>query len=384
MKTIKEADFRDKVILVRVDFNVPLKNGTIEDDERIRAALPTIKFILKKNPRQLILISHLGRPDGRVVENLRLNNVAKRLEQLLKRRVLKLDDCIGIKIPENAKLVLLENLRFHPEEELDDELFARKIAIASNADIYVNEAFSVSHRAHASVHAITKLLPSYAGFELVKELTHLDIRNAKHPIVVLMGGAKVGDKIGLIETMLKKADVVLIGGAMAFTFLKSLGLNIGKSKVENEKIGLAKNILKNSKNRLILPPDVLVADKIDENANISNKGIGQIGENEIGVDIGEETISIFKEVLNNAKTVLWNGPLGIFEIKRFAHGTEEIARHIAGLTKKGVKTIAGGGDTIAVLDKLGIKNEFSHVSTGGGASLEFLEGKKLPGIEALK
>lgn len=382
MRSVKEAYLKDRIVLVRVDFNVPLNpDGSMEDDERIRAALPTINYILDGGAKQIILMTHLGRPDGKVVDGLRLGVVSRRLSSLLGTDVVQLNDCIDVRIPESAKIVMLENLRFHPEEEKDDALFARKLAV--DADVYVNEAFSVSHRAHASVHAVTKLLPSYAGLELMEEVKNLDITNAKHPIVAVMGGAKVSDKIGLIENMLKKVDAILIGGAMTFTFLKSLGFNIGRSKVELDKLELAKNLLERANKKLVLPIDILVADKIDKSANTRDSDIDRMRDNDIGVDVGEETISVYKEILSGAKTVVWNGPLGIFEIDKFSNGTREIALQLAQLTKKGVKTIIGGGDTTALLDKMNLADKMTHVSTGGGASLEFLEGKELPGLKAL-
>ncbi len=378
MRTLQDMNFKDQRVLVRVDYNVPLKDGSVDDDRRIQESLPTINFILSQKPKQIILLTHLGRPDGKVVESLRLNSVAKRLSELLKTEVKKLDDCIDVKIPD-AKIVLLENLRFHPEEEVNDALFARKLA--SYGDIYVNEAFSGSHRAHASIVGIPKLLPGCAGFCLQKEIENLTLKNAQKPIVAIMGGSKVSDKIKLIENMTKKVDYILLGGAMIFTFYKAEGFNIGKSKCESDKIELAKKLLKDYGKKLILPIDVLVADSIGETAKTRNVGVEFIRDNDIGVDIGAQTIEKYKEILDSAKTVVWNGPVGIFEIKAFANGTFEIAKHLATLK---AKTIVGGGDTASAVEKAGVASKMTHVSTGGGASLELLEGKELPGVAVLE
>jgi 3-phosphoglycerate kinase len=378
MKTLKEADLRGKRVLIRANLDIPIKDdGSIEDDRRLKDNLQTINYALQNGAKQVIIIGHLDRPDGKVVEKLRMDVVAKRLEQLLGQKIVKLDDCVDIKIPDD-KIILLENLRFHAEEEANDEKFAKKLA--ELADIYVNECFSASHRAHASIVGVTKFLPSYAGFELEKEIKMLHIDSAEHPIVAIMGGSKVSTKIDLIQNMLKKVDALLVGGAMIFTFFKAMGLNVGKSKVEDDKVAEAKELLENSNNKIILPVDVRVASKIEKGAEVRNVPIDKIGANDIGVDIGDETIAIYEEILNKAKTVVWNGPLGIFEIEEFAKGTVEIAEHLAQLK---AKTIVGGGDTAAALDELKLAEKMNHVSTGGGASLELLEGKVLPGIKAL-
>ncbi len=378
MKTLKEADLRGKRVLIRANLDIPIKDdGSIEDDRRLKDNLQTINYALQKGAKQVIIIGHLDRPDGKVVEKLRMNVVAIRLEQLLGQSIKKLDDCVDIKIPDD-KIILLENLRFHAEEEANDGNFAKKLA--GFADIYVNECFSASHRAHASIAGIPKFLPSYAGFELEKEIRMLHINNAAHPIVAIMGGSKVSTKIDLIQNMLKKVDALLVGGAMIFTFFKAMGLNIGKSKVEDDKVAEAKELLENSNKKIILPIDVRVAVKVEKGAEVRNVPIDKIGENDIGIDIGDETIAIYEEILNKAKTVVWNGPLGIFEIEEFAKGTIEIAQHLAQLK---ATTIIGGGDTAAALDELKLAEKMNHVSAGGGASLEFLEGKELPGIKAL-
>jgi len=389
-KTIKDIDIKGKRVLVRVDFNVPLdENGNITDDTRIVAALPTIEYILNQNA-SVILMSHLGRPKGEVKENLRLNPVAKRLEELLKKPIKKLNDCIGKEAEEAAKnikpgdVILLENLRFHKEEEKNDEEFAKKLA--SLGDVYVNDAFGAAHRAHASVAAITKFLPSVAGFLLAKEIYYLGnlLKNPERPFIVILGGAKISTKIGVINNLLDKVDKMLIGGGMVFTFLKSKGLNIGTSIVETEKEVEAFEILRKAQNEekeIVLPDDVVVADEIKEDAKTKIVDIYQIPDNMGGVDIGPKTIKKFKKIINEAKTIFWNGPMGVFEIDKFAEGTKEIAKAVA---NSNAVTVVGGGDSISALKKFNLLDKITHVSTGGGASLEFVEGKPLPGIVSLQ
>ena len=388
--TVKDIPLKDKKVIVRVDFNVPIdKKGKITDDTRIKEALPTIKYILKSKPKKLILMTHLGRPDGKVIESLRVNKIANRLSKLLKQQVKKLDDCIGDEVKKQiektkAKVILLENLRFHPEEEKGDENFAKELA--SLADVYINDAFGTAHRAHASTTIIAKYLPSAIGFLMEKEINSLSCAlSPTKPYVIILGGAKVQDKIGLINNLLDKANTILIGGAMAYTFLKAKGINVGNSKVENEKIDLAKEILDNAQNKnvkIVLPVDHLVVDNID-NPNIKKFTENEnIEENLIGVDIGPKTISLFKEELKNANTILWNGPLGIFENDNYAKGTKEIAIFLAKL--KNAMVIVGGGDSASAAKKFKVEKKLCHVSTGGGASLEFLEGKTLPGIGIIK
>ncbi|MCM8783402.1 MAG: phosphoglycerate kinase [Candidatus Omnitrophica bacterium] len=388
--TIRDLDLKDKLVLMRVDFNVPLDEKlNVTDDIRIRAALPTIKYALDNGAKKIILMSHLGRPDGKVKEELRLNPVAKRLEELLGIRVKKLDDCVGDltkkEIKESAeKIILLENLRFHPEEEKNDSGFAKQLAALG--DLFVNDAFGTCHRAHASTEGVTHYLTSAAGFLLEKEIKYLGeaLANPRRPFVVILGGAKVSDKIGVIEHLLPKADAILIGGAMAYTFLKAKDINIGNSKFEKDKIELAKKILEkanNLKKNLVLPSDHLIADKIEPNAKTLNTKDSNIPEGWLGVDIGEKTIDAFKKVLKNAQTIAWNGPLGIFETDSFSKGTKEIALFIAGLS---AITVVGGGDTASAVAKFGVEEKMTHVSTGGGASLEYMEGKVLPGIASLR
>jgi 3-phosphoglycerate kinase len=382
--TVKDVDFKGKKVIMRVDFNVPLdKQANITDDTRIKEALPTIKYVLEKGAKKLILMSHLGRPDGKVVEGLRMNPVAKSLSKMLAEEVEKLDDCIGEQVKEKitdskARVILLENLRFHSEEEKGDEKFAK--ALASLADIYVNDAFGTAHRAHASTTIVAKFLPACLGFLMEKEVKYLSSAlNPKKPYVVILGGAKVSDKIDVIDSLMKTADKFLIGGAMAYTFLKSQGVEVGNSRVEADKLEVAKNILQNAQKKginIILPVDHLVIDNLD-NPTVK-KTVDIIPQGLLGVDIGPKTIELFKKELKSAKTILWNGPVGIFEKEDYASGTREIAKTLAGL--KNATVIVGGGDSASAAKKFGVADKLSHVSTGGGASLEFLEGKELPGI----
>ncbi|MCX5706552.1 MAG: phosphoglycerate kinase, partial [Candidatus Omnitrophica bacterium] len=359
----------------------------ITDDTRIRATLPTIKYILAQGAKKLILISHLGRPDGKVVEKYSLKPVAVRLNQLLGEPVKFLDDCVGERIKQEIdsskeRLILLENLRFHPEEEANDPGFAKQLA--SLAEIFVNDAFGTAHRAHASTEGVTHYLKSAAGFLLEKEIQYLGeaVKNPQKPFVVILGGAKVSDKIGMIENLLFKADSFIIAGGMAYTFLKAQGKQIGNSKLEKDKTDLAKSILEKAeqlKKDILLPVDNLVVESIDPNAKTEIVG-ENIPDGKIAVDIGPKTIKLFEDKLKSAKTIVWNGPLGIFEMDAFSRGTEEIAKFIANLK---CTSIIGGGDTAAAMTKFKLEDKMTHISTGGGASLEFLEGKTLPGVAAL-
>ncbi len=386
--TIKDIDLSGKVVLVRADFNVPQDaNLNITDDTRIRATLPTIKYILGDGSKKVILMSHLGRPDGKVVEKYSLKPVAARLEELLGQPVKFLNDCIGDNVKKEIesakeKIILLENLRFHPEEETNDPVFAKQLA--SLADIYVNDAFGTAHRAHASTEGVSHYIMAVAGLLIDKEIQYLGntLKNPLKPFMMILGGAKVSDKIGIIENLLPKCDAILIGGGMAYTFLKAQGKSIGNSKLERDKLDLAKSILekaKLSKKSILLPIDNLVVTNISADARAEFVG-ENIPEGKIAVDIGPETISMFENKLRTAKTIIWNGPLGIFEIDAFSKGTEQIAQFISHLN---ATTIIGGGDTAAAMTKLKLENKMNHISTGGGASLEFLEGKSLPGIAAL-
>ncbi|MCA9408556.1 MAG: phosphoglycerate kinase [Candidatus Omnitrophica bacterium] len=386
--TVKDIDLKNKKVIMRVDFNVPLDEQlNITDDMRIQAALPTIQYILGQSPAKLILMSHLGRPKGKSVDSMRLTPVGKRLTELLGQKVLKLDDCKGDEVKKaiaesSEKVVLLENLRFYNEEEANDPAFAKELA--SLADIYVNDAFGTAHRAHASTEGITQYLPSVAGFLLGKEIEYLGkaVYNPEKPLVVILGGAKVSDKILLVENLLEKADAILIGGGMAYTFLKAQGKNIGNSKLEADKIDTAKKLLSKAKEKgvnIVLTTDFLIVD--DFNNKASRKIVDEIPDGWESLDIGPKTREQFKKVLSTAKTVVWNGPVGVFEIDEYAEGTKEVAQYLA--TLKDATTIVGGGDSAAAVKKFNLEDGFSHISTGGGASLEFLEGKELPGIAAL-
>ncbi|MCX5678450.1 MAG: phosphoglycerate kinase [Candidatus Omnitrophica bacterium] len=388
-KTIKDVDLNGKRVLMRVDFNVPLDEDlNITDDIRIRAALPTIKYAIDKGAK-VVLMSHLGRPDGKVVEKLRLAPVAKRLEKLLGKSIITTKDCIGDDVKralagmKKGDVALLENLRFHAEEEANDPGFAKELA--SLGDIFVNDAFGTAHRAHASTEGVTHYLPSVAGFLLEKEIQYLGnaVDNPKRPFVAILGGAKVKDKIKVIDNLLNKVDALIIGGGMAYTFLKAQGKAIGNSKLDKDGFDTARAALDKAKKKkipILLPIDHIVADKFDANAQTQLVG-ENIPDGWMGLDIGPGTIKLFEGTLKNAKTIVWNGPLGVFEMDKFAKGTEDIAKFIAGL--KGVISIIGGGDTAAAMAKFKVEDKMSHISTGGGASLEYLEGKGLPGIDAL-
>ena len=389
--TLSEADVAGKKVLVRADFNVPLDDsGNITDDTRIRAALPTINDLTGKGAK-VILCSHMGRPKGEVKEGLRLTPVAKRLSELLGQEVTKCDDCIGDAVAatvdgmSNGQVVLLENLRFHSEETNNDPEFAK--ALASNADLYVNEAFGTAHRAHASTEGVTKYLsPCVAGYLIEKELEFLQnaVDNPKRPLAAIIGGSKVSSKIGVIETLLEKCDKLLIGGGMIFTFYKARGLSVGKSLVEEDKLELAKTLEAKAKElgvELLLPTDVIVADNFAPDANAQTVSIDNIPDGWMGLDIGPDSVKVFQDALGDCNAVIWNGPMGVFEFDKFAVGTEAIANTLAG--KPDAITIIGGGDSVAAVEKVGVADKMSHISTGGGASLELLEGKKLPGILAL-
>jgi len=385
---LKDINLKDKTVLVRADFNVPQdENLNITDDTRIRATLPTLKYIMDNGAKKIVLMSHLGRPDGKVVAKFSLKPVAVRLAELLGIPVKFLHDCVGDSVKkeiEEAKerVVLLENLRFHAEEEANDANFAK--ALSSLGDVFINDAFGSAHRAHASTEGVAHYLKSAAGLLLEKEIKYLGgaIENPQRPFMVILGGAKVSDKIGVVENLLPKADAIIIGGGMAYTFLKAQGKPIGNSKLEKDKLDLAKSILdkaKSLKKEILLPIDHVIVDKVDPNANTEIVG-ENIPEGKIAVDIGPKSIALFEEKLKSAKTIVWNGPLGIFEMDAFSRGTQEIAEFISSI---GATTIIGGGDTAAAIAKFKLEDKMTHVSTGGGASLEFLEGKALPGIAAL-
>jgi len=388
-RSIRDLNVEGKRVLVRVDFNVPLDEaGRITDDTRIRAALPTINYLIERGAK-VILVSHLGRPKGKVVEKLRLNPVAQRLSELLGRKVVKTDDCIGeeaekaVSLMKNGDVILLENVRFHPGETENDPEFVK--GLAKLAELYVNDAFGAAHRAHASTVGVAEILPSAAGFLLEKEIVTMGkvIQNPEKPFTVVLGGAKVKDKIGVIENLMEKADNLLIGGGMAFTFLKALGYEVGKSLLEEDKIDMAKSFLEKGKKlntKIVLPQDVVVADEISSDAKYKIVDVSHIPNDLMGVDIGEKTVEEFVKNIEQSKTVLWNGPMGVFEIEAFANGTKQIAEAMA---RSNATTIIGGGDSAAAVEKLGVAGQMTHVSTGGGASLMFLEGKELPAIKVL-
>ncbi|MES1023058.1 phosphoglycerate kinase [Gloeocapsa sp. BRSZ] len=392
LANLSASDLSGKRALVRVDFNVPLDDqGKITDDTRIRAALPTIQDLMQKGAK-VILASHFGRPKG-VDDKLRLTPVAKRLSELLGQEVIKCDDCIGDEVAskvsgmQNGQVLLLENVRFHKEEEKNDPEFAKQLA--ANADVYVNDAFGTAHRAHASTEGVTHYLsPSVAGYLIEKELQYLQsaIENPQRPLAAIIGGSKVSSKIGVIETLLEKCDKLILGGGMIFTFYKARGLNVGKSLVEDDKLELAKSLEAKAKERgvqMLLPTDVVVADKFAADANAETVSVENIPDDGMGLDVGPDSVKMFQDALAECKSVIWNGPMGVFEFDKFAVGTEAIARTLADLTKQGVTTIIGGGDSVAAVEKVGVADQMSHISTGGGASLELLEGKELPGIAAL-
>jgi len=378
MRTIKEVDLTNKRVLLRADLDVPLNTkGDITDDSRLRAALPTIKYILEHGAKQLVIMGHIDRPKGRVVEMLRMDRVAVRLMKLLGRSVYKLDDCIGKGIPRGEKIILLENLRFHPEEEANDEGFAHQLA--AYGDVYVNNAFATCHRAHASMHAITKFLPGCIGLQVEKELKSLDLNQMRKPIVALIGGAKLKTKIPLIQSLLVRADKVLIGGAMIFTFYAAQNLEIGKSLCDYNYVMNAKIMLNNEK--LLLPKDIVIADYEDKQAGIRTVPYNKIPKKSIGLDIGEETVEVFKQELRRAETIIWNGPMGYYEKPPFDRATNELAKFIAELE---CNKVVGGGDTADAIHKLGLANKFTFISSGGGAALEVLSGKKLVALQALE
>ncbi len=384
-KTIKDVDVDGKRVLVRADFNVPLSDGVVADDIRIRAALPTIQYLVNHNAR-VILCSHLGRPKGKVVEELRLNPVAKRLSELSGLKVIKVDNCIGSEIESTAKklksgeVLLLENIRFHKEEKDNDANFAAQLA--KLADLYVDDAFGSVHRAHASIEGITHYLPSVAGLLLEREVDTLErvMKNPRHPFIAIFGGVKVSDKVSVIK-QLNQADVLLAGGGMAYTLLKVKGVEIGQSLVKEEDLKIAQQVVEGVGEKLVLPVDVTVADAVDTKANWKRVPIDKIPPDWYIMDIGLQTVELFKEKLKQAKMVIWNGPLGAFEIKPFQDGTFAIARAVAELD---AVTVIGGGDLAAAVQEAGVADKMTHVSTGGGAFLDYLAGKELPGIKVLE
>lgn len=386
-KSIRDVDVGGKRVLVRVDFNVPLdKQGQVTDDTRIRAALPTIRYLLDHGAA-VILMTHLGRPDGKVVDKLRLDPVAKRLEELLGRTVVKAPESVGPEVQQivsglrPGQVVLLENVRFHPEEEGNDPQYAKQLA--SLGDIYVNDAFGTAHRAHASTAGIAAYLPAYAGFLMEKEIGTMGkaLANPERPFVAIIGGAKVSTKIAVLNNLLDKVDHLLIGGAMANTFLRAQGHDMGRSLVEEDKLAVADELLRKGDEKLLLPVDVVVADRADAEGEIMVVPVANVPADKMVVDIGPETIATYGDIIRRARTVVWNGPMGVFEVPKYAAGTKAIAD---ALVHSQAISIVGGGDSVAAVEQMGLADQISHVSTGGGASLEFLEGRALPGVEVLQ
>ena len=385
-KTLCDIDFHGKTAVVRCDFNVPLQNGLITDDRRITSSLPTIKYLIQQGA-SVVLMSHLGRPKGKPNPEFSLKPVAERLTSLLEKEVPLLNDCTGPEVEcvcqglSSGEVVLLENLRFHPEEEQNNPQFSAKLA--KLGDIYVNDAFGAAHRAHASTAGIAQFLPGVAGFLLQKEIEYFGnaIDIPKRPLVNILGGAKVTDKVALIENLIDQVDMLLIGGGCVFTFLKAKGYEIGKSLVDDSLIDFAKKVIKNSGDKLLLPEDIVVADGLKTGANYSTVDADKIPSGMYGVDIGPKSIKKFSESIKEAGTVIWNGPMGLFEVPEFSKGTRAVAE---ALTQCNGIGIIGGGDSAAAIEQFGMSKMVSHVSTGGGAALELLEGKELPGIAALQ
>jgi phosphoglycerate kinase len=390
--TIDDVQLKSKRILVRVDFNVPIENGVVTDNTRIVESLPTIKKILADGGRA-ILMSHLGRPKGKPNMEFTLGPVAKRTSELLGKEIKFATDCVGAPAKDavaslkDGECLLLENLRFHKEEEANDENFAKELA--SLGEVYVNDAFGSAHRAHASTEGVTRYLkPAVAGYLMKKELDYLGkaLENPARPFTAILGGAKVSGKIDVIQNLMAKVDTLIVGGGMAFTFFKAKGLEVGNSLVEADKIDLAKSLLEEiskSKVSFLLPVDCVIAKAFDNNAERKTVSVNKIESGWQGLDIGPETQKIFNEAIKESKTIVWNGPMGVFEMDNFAHGTMSVAKSLAEVTKTGAVTVIGGGDSAAAISKAGLEKAVSHVSTGGGASLEFLEGKILPGVAAL-
>jgi 3-phosphoglycerate kinase len=384
-RSVRDLDVRDKRVLVRVDFNVPVKDGEVIDDTRIRRALPTIRYLLEEGARP-ILISHLGRPKGEPDPKYAMDPVAARLQELLGEPVKKLDAAVGPEVEEALEdwdgrgVVLLENSRFYPGETSNDPGFSGQLAAL--ADVYVDDAFGAAHRAHATTVGVPERMPAAAGLLMEEEIDYLDkvLEDPERPFVAILGGAKVSDKLGVIESLLGIADSLLIGGAMGFTFFRALGYEIGDSLVEEDYLEEAKRLMEEAGDRLVLPVDVVVAEAMEEGAESETVAVDGIPSGKMGLDIGPETVDLFKRYISGASTIFWNGPMGVFEIDAFAKGTEGVAKAVA---ESGATSVVGGGDSVAAVNKLGLEDRMSHISTGGGASLEYVEGKELPGIAIL-
>jgi len=385
-RSVRDLDVRGKRVLVRVDFNVPVKNDEVTDDTRVRRTLPTIRHLLERGARPA-LISHLGRPKGERDPKYAMDPVAKRLEELLGTSVLKLDAAVGDEVEEaldtwdvEGGVVLLENSRFYPGETENDPEFAKQLA--SPFDLYVDDAFGAAHRTHATTVGVAEHLPGAVGFLLEEELDHLDeiLQDPEHPFVAIIGGAKVSDKVGVIESLLNTADTLLVGGAMCFTFFKAQGYEIGNSLVEDEYLEEAKRLIDEAGERLVLPVDVVVAEEMEEDASSQTVKVEEIPAEMMGLDIGPETVEKFREHIRDARIIFWNGPMGVFEMDAFAAGTEGVAKAVA---ESEANSIVGGGDSVAAVAGLGLEEEMGFISTGGGASLEYVEGKELPGVAVL-
>ncbi len=384
-KSVRDLDVQGKRVLVRVDFNVPVKGGRVTDDTRIRRALPTVRHLLSEGARP-ILISHLGRPKGEPDPKYAMDPVAHCLGELLNHQVMKLDAAVGPEVEEELEkwdgrgVVLLENSRFYAGETKNDPDFAQQLA--SLADLYVNDAFGAAHRAHATTVGVAELLPAAAGLLLEEEIDYLDtvLREPERPFVAILGGAKVSDKLGVIESLLGKADRLLIGGAMCFTFFKAKGYEVGDSLVEDDYLEEAKRLMQEAGDRLVLPVDVVVADRMEEGAASRAVEVNRIPSGMMGLDVSLGTVGLFRGYIDDAKTIFWNGPMGVFEIDAFAGGTEGVAKAVAASE---ATSVIGGGDSVAAVRKLGLEDEMSFISTGGGASLEYIEGKELPGVAVL-
>ena len=384
-RSVRDLALRGKRVLVRVDFNVPIKDGRVTDDTRIRRALPTIRYLISEGARP-VLISHLGRPKGERDPGYVMDPVAERLEELLGEPVLKLDAAVGPEVQraleerDSRGVVLLENSRFYPGETKNDPEFSDQLAAL--ADLYVDDAFGAAHRAHATTVGVAERLPAAAGLLLEEEVDYLDkvLEDPERPFVAILGGAKVSDKLGVIESLLALADTLLIGGAMCFTFFEASGYEVGDSLVEEDYLEEARRLMDEAGEKLVLPVDMVVADEMEEGAETDTVGVDQIPAGRMGLDIGPRTVELFGEHISGARTIFWNGPMGVFEIDAFAKGTEGVARAVA---ESGATSVVGGGDSVAAVGKLGLEDRMSHISTGGGASLEYVEGKELPGVAVL-